>query len=216
MEPGCRDCNLREPGRRQSVLSQATVTLPNNSEQWSCLKQGFVNYGRSLQVMEGFFHSRSTGLDTRLETHGNFPAEELGKPQPLLIGKSYSCPSWEMCVYLTGTCGVRVSCRPGRQGWGWSRAAGTCSCRSAGSACVPPRASSRSAGPCWETGSARRPWSGDRPEGKKNVRKAGVGGWGRGEAPGNARELQPGWRDGHAQGARMDLPRNHPPRWGWQ
>lgn len=134
----------------------------------------------------GSFHSRSTGLDTQLETSGNFPPpEELGKPQLLLYWKILLL-SQLRDVYLTGTCDVPASCRPGRQGRGWSREAGTCSCHLARSGCVPLRASSHSAGPCWGTGSACHPWSGDQPERKKNVRKAGVEGWERGEVPRNA------------------------------
>lgn len=122
----------------------------------------FASCGRS-------FHG---SLDTRLETSDNFPppTEELGKAQLL--------PHWKILllsqlrdVYLTGTCDVLASCRPGRQGRGWSRAAGTCSCHWARSGCVPPRASSHSAGPC--RGTACRPWPGDQPEGKENVREEG-------------------------------------------
>lgn len=63
------------------------------------------------------------------------------------------------------------SSRPGRQGGGWSTAAGTCSCRSAKSGCAPPKVFSHSASPCWGTGSVCRLWSGDQPTGKKPVRK---------------------------------------------
>lgn len=164
------------------MLSQATVTLLKNSEEKSYLKQGFVNCGGSLQVVEVLF----TGLDTQLQSNGNFlpPNEELGKPQLFLYWKIQLLAQLRD-VYLIGTCDVLASCRPGQQGRGWSRAAGTCSCHLGGSGCVPPRASSRSAGPCWGTGLACHPWSGDQPEGKKNVRKADVEGWKRGEVPRN-------------------------------
>lgn len=39
----------------QSMLSQATVTLPKNSDQRSYLKQGFANCGGTSQVVEGLF-----------------------------------------------------------------------------------------------------------------------------------------------------------------
>lgn len=174
---------------------------------------------RVFESCGGSFHSRYAGLDTRLESSGNFlpPTEELGKPQLFLYWKILLL-SQLRDVYLIGTCDVPASCRPGKQGRGWSRAAGTCSCHLARSGCVPPRASSRSAGPCWGTGLACRPWSEDQPEGKKNVRKADVEGWKRGEVPRNA-------SDSHCnQNGTMGMHRVHewiyqgaiPLRWGCQ
>lgn len=80
-------------------------------------------------------------------------------------------------TYLIGTCGVPDSSHPGKQGRGWSTAAGTCSCHLAKSVCAQLKASSHSAGPCRETGSACHLWSGDQPMGKGTVRKEDVMGW---------------------------------------
>lgn len=188
------------------MLSQATVTLLKNSEETSYLKQGFLNCGGALQVVEGF-SQRYTSLDTRLETSGSFlpPTEELGKPQLLFYWK-IPLLSQLRDVYLIGTCDVPASCRPGKEGRGWSRAAGTCSCRLARSGCVPPRASSHSAGPCRGTGC--HPWSGAQPEGKENIRKEGVEGWERGEVPRKA-------SDSHCnQDGTMGMHRVH--EWSYQ
>lgn len=161
----------------QGTISQANSSLCHRQAR----RRGAIPSASSLQAEGAALQSHSTHLGppkTFLGTKDNLlpPIDSLGPPQPAVV----------TALYLTGPCGGSESSRPGQRRRAGSAAAGTCSCRWAGSGCAPQTASSHSASPCLGTASTCRPWSGDQPTGREAVRKGGAVGSGRGEVPRNA------------------------------